>query len=72
MVLTLVQGIHPASSSGEGTFKDEVISQQIREYNAWVAANPNAGKILVASVKPQGKPHGKPNGKHTGRKVLQA
>ncbi|KIZ04437.1 hypothetical protein MNEG_3525 [Monoraphidium neglectum] len=67
-----VQGIHPASSSGEGTFKDEVISQQIREYNAWVAANPNAGKILVASVKPQGKPHGKPNGKHTGRKVLQA
>jgi hypothetical protein len=32
-----VQGIHPASSSGEGTFRDDVISGWIKEHNAAVA-----------------------------------
>ncbi|KAI8472826.1 MAG: hypothetical protein J3K34DRAFT_519379 [Monoraphidium minutum] len=43
-----VQGIHPASSSGEGTFKDEVITQQIKEHNAWVRNAPDA--VKAASV----------------------
>jgi len=43
-----VQGIHPASSSGEGTFKDEIITQWIKDFNADAAkANDRAGRKML-------------------------
>ena len=38
-----LQGIHPASSSSEGTFKDETITKWIKEHNAEVAAKAAKG-----------------------------
>lgn len=57
-----VQGIHPASSSGEGTFKDDVITGWIKEHNAWVASAPAAAKA-AAVIKPK---------HHSLRKALSA
>ena len=57
-----VQGIHPASSSGEGTFKDDVVTQWIKEHNAWVATAP-AGAKTAAVIR---------NKSAQGRKTLSA
>lgn len=70
-----VQGIHPASSSGEGTFRDDLISSQIKEHNDWVAAHPDApsleaGKKAKGAKGEAAKPAKKPLAAKSGRKVL--